>query len=272
MSSDTVRAHLDASPARVHRALTDPAELTVWFAEHVDVAPTEGRYAFWGRFTPGLEPGRQRLVKVAPQRLAFSWRVADDEQPVEITWTAAGTGTDLVVRHTGASPDLASFWFLAVANLANHVEGRSLVPRHDHAARATDTAVVRTVIDAEPAVVFEALTSPQRLAGWMMATDAHIEPHVGGRYDIGWDHGPVKILELDPDRVLAYSWDYQGSETVVRWELTGSAGRTHLTVVHSGFDDPGLAEEYRGGWPGFLVSLKRLVELGPRHRPIEVTY
>lgn len=89
--------------------------------------------------------------------------------------------------------------------------------------------------------------------------EATVEPHVGGRYELGWDHGPVKILELEPDRVVAYSWRYPDHpDTIVRWELEGSGSRTHLTVVHSGFVDSSLAEEYRGGWPGFLVSLKRL--------------
>jgi hypothetical protein len=40
---------------------------------------------------------------------------------------------------------------------------------------------------------------------------AAVEPRVGGRYDFGWDHGPVKILELEPGRTLAYSWRHSES-------------------------------------------------------------
>ena len=43
-----------ASAARVFAALTDPSELTQWFAEHADVqARPGGRYRFWGRRTLG---------------------------------------------------------------------------------------------------------------------------------------------------------------------------------------------------------------------------
>ena len=98
---------------------------------------------------------------------------------------------------------------------------------------------------------------------------------MGGRYSFGWDHGPVKILELEPDKVLAYSWrhtweDGQGPDsTVVRWELDGSQGRTHLTIVHSGFGPGGHRPDgYQLGWMEFLASLKRMHETGPSWRSV----
>jgi len=51
----------------VYEALTDPAALRVWLAEHADV-DLPGKYEFWGRFTPdGAEP-HQRVLHAAGAR------------------------------------------------------------------------------------------------------------------------------------------------------------------------------------------------------------
>jgi uncharacterized protein YndB with AHSA1/START domain len=46
-----LRAVVPAPPKVVYEALTDPAALRVWLAEHAEV-DLPGRYEFWGRFTP----------------------------------------------------------------------------------------------------------------------------------------------------------------------------------------------------------------------------
>ncbi|HKQ41455.1 MAG TPA: SRPBCC domain-containing protein, partial [Pseudonocardia sp.] len=46
-----VRAVVPAAPKVVHEALTDPAALRVWLAEHAEVDLPD-RYEFWGRYTP----------------------------------------------------------------------------------------------------------------------------------------------------------------------------------------------------------------------------
>ena len=58
-----LRAVVPAPPKVVYEALTDPAALRVWLAEHADV-DLPGTYEFWGRFTPdGAEP-HQRVLYV----------------------------------------------------------------------------------------------------------------------------------------------------------------------------------------------------------------
>ncbi len=57
---------------------------------------------------------------------------------------------------------------------------------------------------------------------------------------------------------------------MVRWQLREARGSTFLTLVHSGFDDDALAEQFRQGWPGFLVELKRILELGEAWQPIQL--
>src|SRR5688572_10224898 len=95
----TVKAQLGAPPTAVFRALTDPAQLTTWFAEHAEVSLADGRYEFWGRYTPDGKPGRQRLLAVDPDRLlAFAWQRGGEEHRVDITLAPHGdNGTELTV-------------------------------------------------------------------------------------------------------------------------------------------------------------------------------
>ena len=46
-----LRAVVPAPPKVVYEALTDPAALRVWLAEHAEV-DLPGKYEFWGRYTP----------------------------------------------------------------------------------------------------------------------------------------------------------------------------------------------------------------------------
>ncbi|HJZ08500.1 MAG TPA: SRPBCC domain-containing protein, partial [Trebonia sp.] len=69
-----LRAVIPAPPKVVYEALTDPAALRVWLAEHADV-DLPGTYEFWGRFTPdGAEP-HQRVLHVDERTIRFAWTV-----------------------------------------------------------------------------------------------------------------------------------------------------------------------------------------------------
>jgi uncharacterized protein YndB with AHSA1/START domain len=101
-------------------------------------------------------------------------------------------------------------------------------------------------------------------------TDTHALQHRIDAGPEGWDHGPVRILEFEPQRRLAYSWHRAGDpDTVVTWELEGSGGRTRLVLVHSGFTDPRSAGGYQVGWAAFMASFKRMHEVGGRWRPVQ---
>ncbi|WP_405113175.1 hypothetical protein OG559_05720 [Micromonospora sp. NBC_01405] len=66
-----LRARLAAPVEAVHRALTDPAELRVWLAEHAEVELPH-RYAFWGRYTPEGDAPHQRLLHADERILGSS--------------------------------------------------------------------------------------------------------------------------------------------------------------------------------------------------------
>ena len=93
-----LRAVVPAPPKTVYGALTDPAALRVWLAEHAEVE-LPGKYEFWGRYTPdGTEP-HQRVLHVDESSIRFAWTV----DGVETTAVRAGRGRE---RHAGhAEPE-----------------------------------------------------------------------------------------------------------------------------------------------------------------------
>ena len=107
-----------------------------------------------------------------------------------------------------------------------------------------------------PSAVFAALMTPALVVQWLPSA-ASIEPRVGGRYDLGWSGPrPTEIVELEPDRVLAYRWTAgHGPETTVRWRLAERPGGTRVRLAHRGWDDA-------GGWPEALEDLKKFTEEG----------
>jgi uncharacterized protein YndB with AHSA1/START domain len=271
-----LRVRIEAQPGAVFTALTNADSLIEWFTESAEVSLDAGRFEFWGRYAPQGDRPRQRLLEAEPgRRLSFAWDFDQGESVVGVDLEASGDGTVVAVDHTGvpesgaADPTaLNCFWHVSLANLEAHCEGLPTTPPFDFSVPAKDDAIVRTVIDAPVEQVYASLLDPSQVNRWA-GGNAVIEPEVGGRYDFGWDHGPTSIVELEQDRVLAYSWRYPDSpDTVVRWTLRGSRGSTFLTLIHGGFASDELAEQFRQGWPGFLVEIKRMLELGERWEPI----
>ena len=272
-----LRHRIEAPPAQVYAALTTPARMRAWLADGADADPAAGRYEFWGPTVPGGERGRQRLVTAEDGRLLhYRWQLHDRDTDVRIDLAPAGeTACAVTLTHTGvrpredAEPSVRDWWHLTLDNLASDVEGRGLAPRVD-LTRAPGASVRCTVeIEAGTEAVWRTLVEPAQLDRWI-AERATVEPHVGGAYDFGWDHGPMRILALEPQRRLAYSWRRPGDpDTVVTWELDGSGGHTRLTLVHSGFVDARSAGGYEVGWSAFLASFKRMHELDGRWRPVQ---
>jgi uncharacterized protein YndB with AHSA1/START domain len=271
----TIRHRLAASPESVFEALTTTKALETWLAERADADVQNGRFEFWGRFSPDGERGRQQLLDAErPRSLRFAWTLGRQQTDVQIELAPTDSGTSLTLKHAGLAPRegaeawVGDWWLLVLDNLASFVEQTSIGPRVDFTGFTPHVARVETDIDAAPEAVFSTLIEPAQLERWI-ATRAVVEPTVGGRYDFGWDHGPVKILELEPSKKLAYSWHFPDyPETVVTWELEGSGGRTHLTLVHSGFGADRSNEGHEIGWAAYVASLKRMIEVGDSWRRI----
>lgn len=269
-----------APPRVVFVALTDAAALANWFAEFADLSLADGRYDFWGRFTPETpdrDAGRHNLLAVeADRRLSFDWRVLALDTVVELVLVPREAGTAVVVRHQGLPRGneygffpLEDFWFLALENLRRHVEGKAAPIRCDYAASATGDIHLAIEIVGEREAVYAALIRPEELERWI-ASAATVEPVVGGRYDFGWGvGGSEKIIDLVPDERLAYAWEQSPGEPpmVVTWTLEGSGGKTRLTLVQSGFAPDQPSDDLRNGWLNFMSFIKSLVEDGAGWTP-----
>jgi uncharacterized protein YndB with AHSA1/START domain len=259
------RIRIDAPRGAVHRALTDPTALRVWLAEHAEV-DLPGRFEFWGRLTPDGEVPHQRLLHADDSSLRFDWELDGVATNVEIalaTETGDRESTLVTLTQTevpgwpemlttpGSRSLMHTYWALALANLADHVEGRQPVAHCDFTSAELRTEVL---IDADRQAVYESLTEPEHFARWSgVKVEAELYP--GGRWAMGGFEAnsyPAHITAIEPGRSMSIDW----GEMVQTWELADSDGRTRLTFVHSGFDETQPAPY--DGWLGLLGGLAEL--------------
>ena len=99
-----LRAVVPAPPKVVYEALTDPAALRVWLAEHADV-DLPGKYEFWGRFTPDGAKPHQRVLHVDERTIRFAWTVDGVESTVQFELAEDEGGTLVTLSQS----DLPSF-------------------------------------------------------------------------------------------------------------------------------------------------------------------
>ncbi|WP_433531653.1 SRPBCC family protein [Micromonospora sp. CA-263727] len=269
----TLAARLAAPITRVRRALTDPAELRVWLAEHAAVELPE-RYEFWGRYTPEGDAAHQRVLHFDDDRLRFAWLLDGVETTTEIILRPDGPDATVltlsqshfdfadVINGTSIRGVLQTYWALAVANLAAHLEGRPLLPKTDF----TGTEFRGELLIAAPAdAVWRSLTDSEQASAWF-GYPIGIEPWVGGRYAMGgFESGhAAKVIDLEPGRRMSVDW---GPPGVTNWELAESEGKTKLTFVQSGFDEQNPPYAAWSGTVSGLAELRRFHEM-PDWQPI----
>lgn len=268
-----VNVTIDATAAEIYPAFADANQVIRWLAEEAQVDLDAGQFALWGPSIPGLpsgNDGHMQLVAAEPdKRLEFEWQLLDDATTATIELTEDGGETQVSFEHAGIADNdwawtVASFWAIQAENLRGWVERGITGPRFDFRELVPGDIEVSAEIDAPASEVFRAITDPEMVGKWMMSNNVTIEPEVGGTYDLeGWTQdGPVKIVDLQENEKLAYSWrsDWVGHETLVTWELAESQGKTRLTLMHSGFASDARHDSYRTGWLGFLVAIKALIE------------
>jgi len=114
-----------------------------------------------------------------------------------------------------------------------------------------------------PATVWRALTEPELLARWWAKGD--IKPVVGHRFtlDMGvWGWQECEILEVEPEKLLRYTFAETTLGTTITWRLEPEGAGTRLFLVHDGFEENSTALTGMGnGWPGLLRRIES-VEIG----------
>lgn len=88
--------------------------------------------------------------------------------------------------------------------------------------------------------VWRAITDSKAIAEWLMPNN--FEPRLGHKFMFtskpgpGWDgKSYCEVIELDPPRVLAYTWKGGPIDTVLRITLEPVPEGTRLRLEHTGF-------------------------------------
>jgi uncharacterized protein YndB with AHSA1/START domain len=135
-----------------------------------------------------------------------------------------------------------------------------MVPDGDHA-----TLTFRRVYPHRIEHVWEAVSTPEGLRGWLMVTEATIEGRVGGRIDMKSGpsrfHSTGTILAWEPPRLIEYEWNVapvaempHGERAIFRYELEADGDSTRLLVVYRRIS----MHTARGFLPGLHAFLDRL--------------
>jgi uncharacterized protein YndB with AHSA1/START domain len=270
---------LNAPAPAVFDALTDPAILSRWLAEHAEVeAHKGGVFRFWGRDVIWCEAESESEGEVvalaAPRKLEIRWRWQGHTTRVAFELAERGDRTELTIEHrfesfdpgpTGPGPDMAGcHWRIAMGNLACVLAGRTASLRPDYTRPPNDgprSVELEIEINAPVERVFEALLDPAQVRVWMGVDEPEIETGTK-RYSYGWrreerEVGPMQILELIPNRLLVHDWHWTGEpEGQVRWELSPTDSGTRLRLVHLESVD----YTHTLGWADAMQGIRRLLE------------
>ncbi len=131
----------------------------------------------------------------------------------------------------------------------------------------TDTAtelrsvVVEREIAFPPEKIWRALTQPHLIQEWLMKNDFKPVPDHRFKLTAEWGSVDCRVLEIEPNRTLAYTWDAYGLESTVTWTLTPIGSGTHLRMEQAGFR-PDQEQAYQGarfGWQRFFDNLEQVL-------------
>jgi uncharacterized protein YndB with AHSA1/START domain len=114
--------------------------------------------------------------------------------------------------------------------------------------------------------VWRALTESSLIEQWLMKND--FQPNTGHAFQLRADPVPnwngiidCKVVAVEPNRTLSYTWGTLGMESLVTFTLTPTDTGTHVRVEQAGFR-PDQEANYKGaqyGWNKFMGGLERVV-------------
>ena len=261
-----------ATPEAVHAALTEPAQLSKWLADEVDLEPiVGGRFRLAGANVLGGE-SVGAVVAMEPGRFAFTRPLDGLDTAIDVIVESEGSGCRVFWRHVLPGNDRDHLWYIAMDqanvalyNLRGYLEAGAPYCRPE--SKSPEGTVRLTVtIEAPADDVWTALTVPETMDRYL-STKAVVEPRVGGEYSFGWMEdgapgGPTKFLEFEAGRRFVTDWFYPGDSenTQVAWEVESAGGKTTVTLTHSGFLPSDDLPGYVHGWAAFLGALKAIAE------------
>jgi len=123
------------------------------------------------------------------------------------------------------------------------------------------SVIVEREIAFPPEKIWRALTQPHLIEEWLMKNDFKPVPDHRFKLTAEWGSVDCRVLEIEPNRTLAYTWDAYGLESTVTWTLTPIGSGTHLRMEQSGFR-PDQEQAYQGakfGWQRFFENLQQVL-------------
>jgi uncharacterized protein YndB with AHSA1/START domain len=129
----------------------------------------------------------------------------------------------------------------------------------------TKSLVIEKEMPHPPEKIWRALTQAPLIEQWLMSND--FQPVVGHKFTLRAKPVPnwngiieCKVLSVEPNARLSYTWGSMGLESVVSWTLTPAGGGTHVRMEQTGFRSEEDAS-YKGasyGWQKFVGGLDRV--------------
>ncbi|MEM6994375.1 MAG: SRPBCC family protein, partial [Myxococcota bacterium] len=279
------RASINRSPSQVWAAVTEAEQLRRWLGTDVAIEPSPGGTFTLRTGTPLLS-GEHRVTAVDPESaIEFEWRV--DGFATDVRWEIhpRGETTEVIIRHTidasapfevddefgGECGVFKELWAYVAGLLKTYLELGEAKCRLDPDRTPSSTISHELTVARDAAIVFEALTVPEKIKGWnQFAPKPEVERRVGGNYSYGWKSevdktdGPGEIVEYEEGHKVTYTW-YGTPPTIVSWTvepLPDDPSRTKIRFTHSGFDvDQNMLVGWNLGWAGFLFGLALHLEL-----------
>lgn len=127
------------------------------------------------------------------------------------------------------------------------------------------TVVVEREMPFPASRIWRALTQPELIAEWLLKSD--FAPEVGRAFRFVQDWGEIecRVIEVEPETSLAYTWAAFGLESTVTWTLIPTGQGTRLRMEQTGFRRD-QEEAYRGAraaWTGYLKRLEAMLADAP---------
>jgi uncharacterized protein YndB with AHSA1/START domain len=141
-----------------------------------------------------------------------------------------------------------------------------MTPTDKAAESRTESIAFDLDLHHPPDKVWHALTDPALLAEWLLPVlNFGLEPGTPFTFSAppqpGWDGTEhCRMLEIEMQRKLSWSWVVGDIDTVVTFTLTPSGSGTRLVVVQSGFK-PHQKRIVAGARYGWKMMAGKLVEL-----------
>ena len=114
------------------------------------------------------------------------------------------------------------------------------VENREHLGRPAVVAMLRRSYDTSVEDLWNAVTTPERLARWFAPVEGDLE--AGGRYQIKGNAGGT-ITRCDPPEAFDLTWEIMGGTSWVNVRLARNGDRALLTLEHIAHKD-GIGEEH----------------------------